>query len=334
MKKLYHLLMFLMLSTLLVACGASESSSKKEDKKTEEGSEKSKKKTKKEEKSKDKTENDESFDKTEEETDSEKKQSSQNRRPYTLKSYVAIDKDTYSITVDSMEWEEKFDREYLNLTLENKSTDKRYGFRAEECFVNGIQVGGIMFEFLDAGKKLKLKLPIDYLEEYIDIDITDLEIEFHIYEMDGNAAGNVVDTETVHIYPYGEENATKYVYEPKDTDQVLLDNEYCTIICIGAGDRYGTDYALKLYFVNKTDKDMAFDIDDVYVNDAMIHPVFPLTIRPQRNTFKVMMWSNSSLKEQGIDPNNVSSVRFIVDTYEQGHLDDEHFFRESVTFTK
>ncbi len=333
MKKLYHLLMFLMLSTLLVACGASESSSKKEDKKTEEGSEKSKKKTKKEEKSKDKTENDESFDKTEEETDSEKKQSSQNRRPYTLKSYVAIDKDNYSITVDSMEWEEKFQREYLNLTLENKSTDKRYGFQAEPCFVNGVQVGDSMFEFLDAGKKLKMKWPIDYLKEYIDIDITDLEIEFHIYEMNDNTNPEV-DTETVHIYPYGEENATKYVYEPKDTDQVLLDNEYCTIICIGAGERYGTDYALKLYFVNKTDKDMVFHIDDVYVNDAMIDPVFPLTIRPQRNTFDLMMWSNSSLKEQGIDPDNVSSVRFIVDTYEPGHLDDEHFFRESVTFTK
>ena len=124
------------------------------------------------------------------------------------------------------------------------------------------------------------------------------------------------------------------MYEPKDTDQVLLDNEYCTIICIGAGERYGTDYALKLYFVNKTDKDMVFHIDDVYVNDAMIDPVFPLTIRPQRNTFDLMMWSNSSLKEQGIDPDNVSSVRFIVDTYEPGHLDDEHFFRESVTFTK
>ena len=48
MKKLYHLLMFLMLSTLLVACAASESGGKKEDKKTEEGREKSKKKTKKE----------------------------------------------------------------------------------------------------------------------------------------------------------------------------------------------------------------------------------------------------------------------------------------------
>ena len=333
MKKLYHLLMFLMLSTLLVACAASESPSKKEDKKTEEGSEKSKKKTKKEDKSKDKADNDESFDKTEEETDTEKKQSSQNRRPYTLKSYIAIDKDTYSITVDSMEWEEKFDREYLNLTLENKSTDKKYGFRAELHFINGVQVDGSMLEFLDPGKKLKKKWLMEYLKEYIDIDITDLEIEFHIYEMDDNTNPEVY-TETVHIYPYGEENATKYVYEPKDTDQVLLDNEYCTIICIGAGDRYGIDYALKLYFVNKTDKEMAFDIDDVYVNDAMIHPVFPLTIRPQRNTFDLMMWSNSSLKEQGVDPDNVSSVRFIVDAYEVDHLDDEHFFRESVTFTK
>lgn len=47
MKKLYHLLMFVMLSTLLVACAASESGGKKEDKKTEEAGKSLKRKLKK-----------------------------------------------------------------------------------------------------------------------------------------------------------------------------------------------------------------------------------------------------------------------------------------------
>ena len=40
-------------------------------------------------------------------------------------------------------------------------------------------------------------------------------------------------SESIHIYPYGKENAGKFVYEAKAGDQVLVDNEYVTVIYTG-----------------------------------------------------------------------------------------------------
>lgn len=315
MKKTSHLLILLILSLLLVACSSSES--KREDTKPEITSENSS----------DKKNTTVASSNPVEET------SSQDESPYPIKNYVAIDKDNYSVTVDSMGWDNVSNLAYLNITLENKSTDKTYVFNTEDSFINGLQVHIPMFESAQAGSKSQVVWYLDPLNESITVkDITDIEALIHVYEYNGNE-GKEIDAETIHIYPYGQDNTTTYVYEPKDTDKVLIDNDYCTIILVGS-DMNNVNYILKLYIVNKTDETMNISTGENYIDGKKIKnpPYFPL-IKPQKSTFETIEWFVSTITDQDIDPSNISNISFFVDAFANEHPNKEHFFKETISFT-
>ena len=315
MKKISHLLILLIFSILLVACGSSGHNM--EDTKPEITSENS---------------SDEkniavASSKSVEET------SSQTESPYPIKNYVAIDKDNYSVTVDSMGWDNVSNLAYLNITLENKTTDKTYIFNTEDSFINGLQVHIPMFESAQAGSKSQVVWYLNPLNESVAVkDITDIEALLHVYEYDGKES-NEIDTETLHIYPYGQDSTSTYVYEQKYTDKVLIDNEYCTIILVGS-DMDSVNYTLKLYIVNKTDETMNISTGENYIDGKKIKnpPYFP-QIKPKKSTFDTISWFVSAITDQGIDPSNISNISFFVDAYANGHLNDEHFFKETISFT-
>ena len=259
--------------------------------------------------------------------------SSQTESPYPIKNYVAIDKDNYSVTVDSMGWDNVSNLAYLNIILENKTTDKTYIFNTEDSFINGLQVHIPMFESAQAGSKSQVVWYLNPLNESVAVkDITDIEALLHVYEYDGKES-NEIDTETLHIYPYGQDSTTTYVYEQKDTDKLLIDNEYCTIILVGS-DMDNVNYTLKLYIVNKTDETMNISTGENYIDGKKIKnpPYFP-QIKPKKSTFDTISWFVSAITDQGIDPSNISNISFFVDAYANGHLNDEHFFKETISFT-
>ena len=315
MKKLSHLLILLIFSILLVACGSSGHN--REDTKPEITSENSS----------DEKNTAVASSKSVAET------SSQTESPYPIKNYVAIDKDNYSVTVDSMGWDNVSNLAYLNIILENKTTDKTYIFNTEDSFINGLQVHIPMFESAQAGSKSQVVWDLNPLNESVAVkDITDIEALLHVYEYDGKES-NEIDTETLHIYPYGQDSTTTYVYEQKDTDKLLIDNEYCTIILVGS-DMDNVNYTLKLYIVNKTDETMNISTGENYIDGKKIKnpPYFP-QIKPKKSTFDTISWFVSAITDQGIDPSNISNISFFVDAYANGHLNDEHFFKETISFT-
>lgn len=315
MKKISHLLILLIFSILLVACGSSGHN--REDTKPEITSENSS----------DEKNTAVASSKSVEET------SSQTESPYPIKNYVAIDKDNYSVTVDSMGWDNVSNLAYLNITLENKTTDKTYIFNTEDSFINGLQVHIPMFESAQAGSKSQVVWYLNPLNESVAVkDITDIEALLHVYEYDGKES-NEIDTETLHIYPYGQDSTTTYVYEQKDTDKLLIDNEYCTIILVGS-DMDNVNYTLKLYIVNKTDETMNISTGENYIDGKKIKnpPYFP-QIKPKKSTFDTISWFVSAITDQGIDPSNISNISFFVDAYANGHLNDEYFFKETISFT-
>jgi hypothetical protein len=315
MKKISHLLILLIFSILPVACGSSGHN--REDTKPEITSENSS----------DEKNTAVASSKSVAET------SSQTESPYPIKNYVAIDKDNYSVTVDSMGWDNVSNLAYLNIILENKTTDKTYIFNTEDSFINGLQVHIPMFESAQAGSKSQVVWYLNPLNESVAVkDITDIEALLHVYEYDGKES-NEIDTETLHIYPYGQDSTTTYVYEQKDTDKLLIDNEYCTIILVGS-DMDNVNYTLKLYIVNKTDETMNISTGENYIDGKKIKnpPYFP-QIKPKKSTFDTISWFVSAITDQGIDPSNISNISFFVDAYANGHLNDEHFFKETISFT-
>ena len=334
MKKLYHLLMFLMLSILLVACTASKEDAK-EDKKTESTKETKKgKKNKSKDKSKDESDEDESDEeesKDEEETKEGKKTPSKSTRPITLKNEVVLDNELFSITAKSIDEDSEYG--YLvNLLIENKSPDKTYTFGIQKGQVNGVEVDPYTIIFINPGKKANIKVFIENLKEYGIEEYTDIELIVNVTEGKYTYDEPYTMSESIHIYPYGKENAGKFVYEAKAGDQVLVDNEYVTVIYTGDNKENELGYSINLYIVNKTDKDITVSGDDMSINGYMVGADFFKDVSAGKVSLSNIQWYEETFKENDIDESKINDIEFSLDIYQTDNTEAEHFFNGVLKF--
>lgn len=113
----------------------------------------------------------------------------------------------------------------LKAQLENKSTEKTYMFSVESASINGVQCDPMFASEVAAGKKAneEINFSTDTLEENGIVEYTDIELTFKVYDSNDWSA-DPVGKETIHVYPYGEENAVAFVREAQATDNVIIDN--------------------------------------------------------------------------------------------------------------
>ena len=340
MKKLYRLLMFLMLSILLVACTASKEDAK-EDKKTESTKESKKgKKNKSKDKSNDESDEDESAEdesdeeesKDEEETKKGKKTPSKSTRPITLKNEMLVDNELFSITAKSIDEDSEYG--YLvNLLIENKSPDKTYTFGIQKGQVNGVEVDPYTIIFINPGKKANITVFIENLKEYGIEEYTDIELIVNVTEGKYTYDEPYTMSESVHIYPYGKENAGKFVYEAKAGDQVLVDNEYVTVIYVGDNKENELGYSINLYIVNKTDKDITVSGDDMSINGYMVGADFFKDVSAGKVSLSNIQWYEETFKENDIDESKINDIEFSLDIYPPENIEAEHFFNGMLKIT-
>ena len=332
-------LMFLVLSLLLVACSTSENGSTKEDKKTE-----STKDTKKGKKNKSKDESDKSEDEAddyedkvdetdnEEETKEGKKSSSKSTRPITLKNEVVLDNELFSITAKSIDE----DSEYVYavyLLIENKSPDKTYTFGIQKGQVNGVEVDPYTIIFINPGKKANITVFIENLKEYGIEEYTDIELIVNVTEGKYTYDEPYTMSESIHIYPYGKENAGKFVYEAKAGDQVLVDNEYVTVIYTGDNKENELGYSINLYIVNKTDKDITVSGDDMSINGYMVGADFFKDVSAGKVSLSNIQWYEETFQENDIDESKINDIEFSLDIYPKDDIEAEHFFNGMLKIT-
>ena len=334
MKKLYRLLMFLMLSILLVACTASKEDVK-EDKKTESTKETKKgKKNKSKDKSKDESDEDESDEeesKDEEETKEGKKTPSKSTRPITLKNEMLVDNELFSITAKSIDEDSEYGYA-VHLLIENKSPDKTYTFNIQKGEVNGVEVNLYTVIFVNPGKKANTAVIIDDLKEYGIEEYTDIELTVDVTEGKYTYDEPYAMSESVHIYPYGKENATEFVYEAKAGDQVLVDNEYVTVIYTGDNKENELGYSISLYIVNKTDKDITVSGDDMSINGYMAEAYYDQRISAGKISLSGIQWYGETFKENDMDESKINDIEFSLDIYPTDDAEAEHFFNGMLKF--
>ena len=332
-------LMFIILSLLLVACSTSENGSTKEDKKTE-----STKDTKKGKKNKSKDESDKSEDEAddyedkvdetdnEEETKEGKKSSSKSTRPITLKNEVVLDNELFSITAKSIDEDSEYGYT-VYLLIENKSPDKTYTFNIQKGEVNGVEVNLYTVIFVNPQKKANTSVIIDDLKEYGIEEYTDIELTVDVTEGKYTYDKPYVMSESVHIYPYGKENATEFVYEAKAGDQVLVDNEYVTVIYTGDNKENELGYSINFYIVNKTDKDITVSGDDMSINGYMVGADFFKDVSAGKVSLATMIWPEETFKENDIDESKINDIEFSLDIYPPENIEAEHFFNGMLKIT-
>ncbi|MGI6510318.1 MAG: lipoprotein [Erysipelotrichaceae bacterium] len=155
----------------------------------------------------------------------------------------------------------------IKIECENKSKDKNYIFSIASSAVNGIQY--YPYTYLEVASGQTLDIDVSFTtKEFIGYEIdnfTDIEITFYVYDSSDLNYKPIV-YETIHIYPYGEDKAVKYVREPQKNDNVIIDNEYATVIVTGYNPDGKNGYTVNLFLINKTDDSLMYSVEELSIN--------------------------------------------------------------------
>ncbi|MCD8323055.1 MAG: hypothetical protein LUC89_09260 [Oscillospiraceae bacterium] len=243
---------------------------------------------------------------------------------------TVIDNDQCSLVITALDPDNLWGYT-LKVALENKSEDTTYMFSVLTASVDGVESDPYWASEVAAGKKANEEITFydDILDE-IGVGYTDIALTFHVYDSDDWMADDVAE-ETVHIYPYGEENAKAYVREAQESDVVLVDNDQITAIVIGCEDDPIWGYTVSLYLENKTDEELMFSAEDVSVNGYMSDPYWATTVDAGNCKFTEMTWYTEDLEADGIDQVEEIELTLWVYSYDDWTADD--ILNETFTLT-
>lgn len=246
----------------------------------------------------------------------------------TFSELVVVDNDECQIKITDIV-EDDFWGFTLKVLLENKSADITYMFSLETAAVNGIQTDPFFSAEVAPGKKSNEEIHFsDDILEDLDIMFTDIELSFRVYDSEDWLDGEIAE-ETVHVYPYGEENAGRFVRDPQDDDNIIVDNDYATVIVTGYAEDDLWGYTVNLFLVNKSDKNIMFTVDEVSVNGFMADPLFADSVSAGKCAFSSMSWSDSSFEDNGIT--EVEEIEFLLRAYDDDDWFAEDFVSEVIT---
>ena len=218
----------------------------------------------------------------------------------------------------------------LKAQLENKSTDKTYMFSVESAAINGVQCDPVFATEVAAGKKSNEEISFadDEREEKGVGDYTDIELTFRVYDSNDWEA-DAVAKETIHIYPYGEDKAVKFVREAQASDNILIDNEYVTVTVTGYEDDEIWGYTVNLFLLNKTDNNVMFSVDEASVNGIMADPFYATSVSAGKCAFSSMAWSDTTLEENSIT--EIEEIEFNFRAYNEDDWSGNDFANETIT---
>lgn len=218
----------------------------------------------------------------------------------------------------------------LKVFLENKSDEKLYSYSVIDAYVNGVESKPLFSTEVAAGKKANDKIIFfeDELEEHGITEFTDIELNFLVID------NNTWDTDyakevTINVYPYGEENAKKFVREPQASDTVVIDNEYITVIVTDYEKDEFFGYVANLFIVNKMDDDIMISVEEASVNGFMADPLFATSISAGKCTFNFMNWDDATLEENDIT--EVETIEFLLRVYDYNNWDGTDLLDERIT---
>ncbi len=246
---------------------------------------------------------------------------------FALEEISVLDNDEVSIRITGMENDELWGPT-LKVEAENK-TDKKLSCSLDAASVNGVSYFTYLDVELPAGKKANDE--INFSDEDLNKtlgDFTDLWLRFRVREADNWEADDLA-REEVHLYPYGEAAASRYVYSPDGDDKVLVDNESFRVILTGGktGDFWA--YAMGVFVENKTDRTLVFNADDVSLNGYVCDPYWSVVLEPKTMSISEMAWSESALQENGIT--QVEELEHQLRIYDNENWLDGELFKAKVT---
>ena len=279
----------------------------------------------------DNNDNNSSQNQTNNNTESNDQNNNENKSEITFSGVVAVDNTECIIKITEIDPDNIWGYA-LKVQLENKSADKTYMFSVETAAINGVQCDPFFATEVAPGKKSNKEISFtkNELEEIGIKNYTDIELTFRVYDTNDWMADNVAK-ETIHVYPYGADEAVKYVRTPQESDNIIVDNEYVTVVVTGYEDDPIWGYTAKLFLLNKTDKNVMFSVDEASVNGYMADPFFAKSVSAGKCAFSSMSWSDTDLEENGITV--IEEIEFNIRAYDEDNWLDDDLANKTVTLT-
>lgn len=218
----------------------------------------------------------------------------------------------------------------IKANFENKSADKTYMYSVDSASINGVQYDPFFATEVAAGKKANddISFSGSDLEDNDIGDYTDIELVFRVYDSNDWSTDDVV-TEAVHIYPYGEDKASSFERESQPEDNIIIDNEYATVIVTGYEEDDIWGYTVNFFLINKTDKNVMFSVDEASVNGYMADPFFAKEVMAGKCAFSSISWSDTTLENNNITA--VEEIEFKLKVYDSDNWLDGVFCEETIT---
>lgn len=217
----------------------------------------------------------------------------------------------------------------LKATLENKSAEKTYMFSVTTASINGVECDPLFATEVAPGKKSnnEISFPSSTLEKNGLAHFTDIELSFRVYDSNDWLADNVAE-ETVHVYPYGEENAEVYVRQSQSGDNIIVDNDYVSVIVTGYEQDAIWGYTVNLFIWNKSEQNIMVSVDNTSVNGYMADPFYAKSVCAGKRAFSSMSWSDSTLEDNSITA--IEEIEFTLRIYDNDNWMADDLVNEAV----
>ena len=250
---------------------------------------------------------------------------------YVLSGQTLVDNESCAFTITATEFNEHMGLE-IQVLCENKS-DRTLMFSWNNVSVCGFMIDPMWAEEVAPGKKVNTTIGIDtFALEQMKVASVD-QIDFDLWVQDSEAFMDepVVNTGFT-IYPTGKTAETVQfpVYEPSETDTVIVDNEDLTFIVMNVDDELADYYTLNCYIANKTGKNLMISWDEVSVNGFMVNPFWALSVAAGKQAYTEIIFFRTDLEEQDIEV--VQDIEFRLQAYDNDNWDADYLIDEVFTF--
>jgi len=221
---------------------------------------------------------------------------------------VLVDNEHCTVIVTSYDPENEFGYT-MNLYVYNKA-DKNLYFSMENVTINGLMLDPWWSVEVAAGKRSHCTVTWSGTEmtDYNIGDVTMIGFDLSAIDSTDWESPDFADV-TCMVYPMGEDAAKPFERPAQETDIVLMDNEYVTIIATNIGLDADGNYTMVLYIQNNSDSNVFLKPTNVCLNGIEIDPWWGITVTAGKATFGSISWYAFALEE-----NSIASVETITMT--------------------
>ena len=222
----------------------------------------------------------------------------------------------YALTVTDVNFEDSYYGIEILVKAENFTTDKEYTIMLENFTVNGLQAEGICYIEIGAGevKNENASVAMDFLDMAGIETVEGFEATFYIIDEDYNT----LETQT---FTYGVN--TQYTRDAQSTDVVLVDDKTAKITLVEkTWDEYA-GYELILYAENFTTNELYLDIENVTINGEEYDAYLGTTIMPGFSTYDDCTFYGYELEEMGITSEaDIKEIKFDLVVEDRDNFED------------